>query len=218
MKILAVTDKVVKSIYSAHIRKRFGDVDLVISCGDLPYSYLEFIVSMLNVPCFFVHGNHDRPQFGCDGQARCHPGGWINLDGRTVRAKGLTLAGFEGAVRYKPRGDYQYTEAEMSYKVWRMIPSFLINRLRYGRYLDILVTHAPPWGIHSGKDRAHQGFKAFLGLMKHFRPRYLLHGHKHVYVPQKVETSYQETEVINVYPYRVIEWDEEGIGSRPELS
>jgi len=40
---------------------RFGDVELVLSCGDLPYYYLEYIVSMLNVPLLYVHGNHDAP-------------------------------------------------------------------------------------------------------------------------------------------------------------
>ena len=73
MKILAVSDQVVKSIYSEHIRERFGDVDMVLSCGDLPYSYLEYIASMLNVPCFFVHGNHDQPEYQLDGRVLVEP-------------------------------------------------------------------------------------------------------------------------------------------------
>ena len=56
MKILAVSDEVVQSLYSPNLVSRFGDVDGVLSCGDLSYSYMEYIASMLNKPCFFVHG------------------------------------------------------------------------------------------------------------------------------------------------------------------
>ena len=98
MKILAVSDRVVNPIYGSHIRKRFGDVDMVVSCGDLPYSYLEYIVSMLNVPSFYVHGNHDGPEYLSDGRTLTEPRGWVNLDGRTVRCKGLLLGGLAGMV------------------------------------------------------------------------------------------------------------------------
>ncbi|MDY7080361.1 MAG: metallophosphoesterase, partial [Chloroflexota bacterium] len=165
MKILAVSDQVVRSIYSSHIRERFGDVDIVLSCGDLPYSYLEYIVSILNVPCFFVHGNHDGPEYTADGRVLTEPEGWINLDEQVLKVRGILLGGLEGSIRYKPRATFQYTEMEMTRKAWRLTPSLLMNRVRYGRYLDILVTHAPPLGIHDGKDWPHRGFKTFLGLM-----------------------------------------------------
>jgi Icc-related predicted phosphoesterase len=207
VKILAVSDQVVRGIYSAHICERFADVDMVLSCGDLPYSYLEFIVSMLNVPCFFVHGNHDQPEYQSDGCVLSEPGGWVDLDGRTARAGGIILAGLEGSVRYKPTGDYQYTEAQMAFKVRRMAPALLMNRVRYGRYLDILVTHAPPLGIHDGEDFCHRGFKALLWLMERFRPRYLIHGHKHVCKPETRQTRYGDTQVINAYPFYVLDLD-----------
>jgi len=81
-----------------------------------------------------------------------------------------------------------------------------MNRVLHGRYLDILITHSPPFGIHDGEDLPHRGFKALLGFMTVFRPRYLLHGHKHIYGPEPSRTRYLDTEVINVYPFRVIEW------------
>ena len=206
MKVLAVSDLVVEGIYSAHIRERFGDVDMVLSCGDLPYSYLEYIVTMLDVPSFFVHGNHDGPEYTADGHTLTKPGGWVNLDGRTVETKGILLGGLEGSIRYKPRAPFQYTESEMAYKVWRLMPALLMNRVCHGRYIDIFITHSPPLGIHDGPDLPHRGFKALLGLMARFRPRYLLHGHKHIYGPEPWRTRYLDTEVINVYPFRVIEW------------
>jgi Icc-related predicted phosphoesterase len=206
VKILAISDQVVESIYSSRIRERFGDVDMVVSCGDVPYYYLEYVVSMLNVPALFVHGNHDQPEHTANGRIITEPCGWINLDGRVINTKGVLLGGLEGSIRYKPHVPYQYTEREMVYKVWRMTPTLLMNRIFQGRCLDILVTHAPPLGIHDGEDWPHRGFNAFLTLMTRFRPRYLLHGHKHIYGTDTWQTDYLDTQVINVYPYRVIEW------------
>jgi DNA repair exonuclease SbcCD nuclease subunit len=210
VKILAVSDRVVESMYGPQIRERFGDVDMVLSCGDVPYYYLEYIVSMLDVPCLFVHGNHDRPEYASDGRTITEPSGWVNLDGRVVSVGGVLLGGLEGSIRYKPRAPYQYTENEMVVKAWRLVPAFLMNRVRYGRSLDVLVTHAPPLGIHDGADWPHRGFKVFLRLMARFRPRYLLHGHRHIYGTDTWRTRYLGTEVINVYPYRVIEWCNDG--------
>ena len=90
MKILAVSDKVVDTIYSSAITQNFGDVEMVIGCGDLPLYYLEFIASSLNVPSFFVYGNHDlNVSYKAMGHAGTDPLGWVNLDGRRVCAKGL---------------------------------------------------------------------------------------------------------------------------------
>jgi Icc-related predicted phosphoesterase len=78
--------------------------------------------------------------------------------------------------------------------------------MRYGRFLDVLVAHSPPWGIHDEPDRAHQGFKCFLTFMRWFKPRYLLHGHIHLYRLDVVtKTRYCETDVINVYPFQVLD-------------
>ena len=90
----------------------------------------------------------------------------------------------------------------------RMIPGLLHNRLRYGRWLDVLVCHSPPMGIHDETDRAHTGFRSFLAFMHYFRPRYLLHGHIHIYRNDAITwTRYEETDVVNVYPYRILEID-----------
>ena len=47
MKILALSDVELPAVNSTRIRERFPDVDLVISCGDLPYYYLEYVLSSL---------------------------------------------------------------------------------------------------------------------------------------------------------------------------
>ena len=206
MKILAVSDQVVSDLCGPNLRRQFGDVDMVLSCGDLSYSYLQHIAATLSVPCFYVHGNHDQPEYLSSGDTLMAPGGWINLDRRMVWAKGLLLAGLEGSIRYRPGASYQYTEGEMALKIWRMVPGLAMNRLRHGRYLDILISHSPPFGIHDGEDPAHRGYRVLRRFAGRFRPRYLLHGHQHTCAQETCQTRYLSTEVINVHPFRVIEW------------
>jgi Icc-related predicted phosphoesterase len=205
VKILAVSDEVVRSLYSPNLVSRFGDVDMVLACGDLPYSYMEYIASMLNKPCLYVHGNHD-----CDEHLECGivlqaPGGWVNVDGRTERVDDLIIGGLQGSIRYRPFAPYQYTQSEMKARAWRMFPRLMLNHMRWGRHLDIMITHSPAFGIHDGKDTAHQGFRAFLDLMERFQPRYLLHGHTHYYGRGDRITQYLQTTVISVHPYHLLE-------------
>jgi len=82
----------------------------------------------------------------------------------------------------------------------------MLNKLRYGRALDILVTHSPPWKIHDDNDLPHQGIKAFRWLIDVFKPTYHLHGHIHVYRRDVVtETQIGPTKVINTYGFRELE-------------
>jgi Icc-related predicted phosphoesterase len=206
VKTLFVSDKVVEHLYSRSIADRYKDVDLIIGCGDLPYYYLEFLLDMLNIPLLYVHGNHDpEKEFLSDGTAITGPNGGLNLHGASYYENKLLVAGLEGSLRYR-QGMFQYSQTEMWFHVWQLVPRLLINKLRYGRYLDVLVAHSPPFGIHNGDDRVHIGFKAFLWLMRVFKPRYLVHGHQHVYSPNEVtETQYLETKVVNIYPYKILD-------------
>ena len=207
MKLLAVSDEVVDWIYSARLHDRCSEVDFVISCGDLPISYLEFITSSLNKPCYFVRGNHDSYEFSGTGEIKSHPEGWMDLDMKALRCDGLTLAGLEGCIRYKPGAPYQYTQADQKRRAVWLSRKFLWQRMRAGRGLDILVTHSPAYGIHDGTDHAHVGFQAINWMIENFKPRYVLHGHQHRnYAPRQTgETQIGETLVLNVHPYRIVD-------------
>ncbi len=205
MKILALSDQVVEQLYSPGIKERVGDVALVVGCGDLPTFYLEFVVSMLNVPLIHIPGNHDpaAPRSDVD---LVRTGCANNIDGLVVEEQGLLIAGLGGSIRYRPDGVNQYTQGEMAWRILTMTPRLCWNRARHGRYLDILVTHAPPRGIHDAEDPAHVGFAPFNRFIARFRPRYLLHGHSHLYRRDTVtRTQVGSTTVINVFPFRVID-------------
>ena len=208
MKILAISDQVVDSLYTVSVKDRFGDVDLIVGCGDLPYYYLEFLVTVLNQPLYFVYGNHDKSfEYTASGTRRITPAGCVPLGGRAIVFNGLILAGLDGSIRYNNEGQYQFTQAEMDRKALRLALRLLLNRLHYGRWLDILVTHSPPFGVGDGPDTAHIGFRALNTLIHRFKPHYLLHGHQHVYRGLKPGTQVASTRVLNVFPYRVIDWE-----------
>ena len=205
MKILSVSDEVDRLVYSANIEGRFSDVDLVLSCGDLPFNYLEYIVTMLNVPLFYVIGNHPKEIKNTDVGGKIFPGGCVNVDNRIVEHGGLLVGGLEGSMKYSYK-EYQYSEFEMRMKIFRMKPKLIFNKITKGRHIDILITHAPPYKVHDGEDMCHKGFKSFLNFMDLYRPKYLIHGHKHVYSNTEItETVYKDTKVVNTCGYKVIE-------------
>ncbi len=212
MRSLVITDEVMPQLYAQSLKQRVGNVDLIISCGDLPFYYIEFIVSTLNKPCYYVFGNHGREmqvhstKDDAEWQQQDTPMGATDLHCRTMNANGLLLAGLEGSIRYNLSSDKQYTDPQMWANVWRMFPGLLFNRIRHGRWLDVLVTHSPPKGIHDKEDRAHTGFRSFLPFMRWFKPRYLLHGHIHLYRGNEVtQTTYESTQVMNVFPFKILD-------------
>jgi Icc-related predicted phosphoesterase len=208
VRILSVSDKVEPVLYGPFIRDRVGAIDLIIACGDLPYYYLEYIVGLLDAPLHFVHGNHDRPPTRASSQLGAPAGlTWgENLHGRSVCSRGLLVAGLEGCRRYNPDASFQYSESDVRSQVLLLSLRLWANRVRYRRSLDIFVTHAPPRHIHDAEDLPHQGFAAYLAILRRFRPTLMLHGHQHVYRRDEItETDLGPTRIINTYGYRVIE-------------
>jgi Icc-related predicted phosphoesterase len=207
LKVLSLSDQVLEFVYSEKAAERFKDIDFVISCGDLPYYYVEYLVDALDKPVFYVRGNHAPLQEYSQHGVRKGPWGAVDLHGRLVRHQGLLIAGFEGCVRYRP-GPFQYTQGEMWGMVLAMLPRLIWNRLVHGRALDVLVTHAPAWGVNDQPDPAHRGFKAFRWLLKTFRPRYYFHGHIHIYTDKTpARSQFEATQVSNTYGYLETELD-----------
>lgn len=182
---------------AANLRRYYRDIELVVSCGDMPAVYLEFITSILNVPLFYVRGNHDEEY--SDGV----PGG-DNLHQRLLMYKGISFYGLEGSIRYN-KAPIQYTDGQMMQMVTQAFPSVQANRLRRGR-LDVLVTHSPVHGIHDADDPPHRGFKSLLRFLDWYKPRYMVHGHVHTWDRRKqTETIYQQTNIMNINPVTVLD-------------
>jgi Icc-related predicted phosphoesterase len=206
VRILAVSDEVDQRIYSTSLHERMKDVDLVIGCGDVPASYLEFLVDSLNRPVYYVLGNHaeEVTRLGERGVPKL-PEGCVDLGGKVMRDPtfGIIMAGLPGSPRYSEHEPVQYTEFQMNVMMFKMLPKLLWNRIRYGRALDLLVTHAPPRDVNDREDFAHQGFIAMRRFLTRFAPEYQLHGHIHLYDRSLPNTAhFHDTEVINVYPYQ----------------
>jgi Icc-related predicted phosphoesterase len=221
MKILCISDQIDPLVYSASIKERFKGVDIVLSAGDLPADYLEFIVSSLNKPLFFVFGNHNLEGYHYHTHKdelvslmnmernAAFGSGTIHIGSKVKTEEGLIIAGLGGSMMYN-HGENQYTDRAMYLEILKLIPRMLFNRIRRGRFLDILLTHAAPQGIHDKSDRCHQGFKAFLWFMRTFKPKYLIHGHIHLYDLSDLRTTkYQDTLVINAYGHYIIDTEEE---------
>jgi Icc-related predicted phosphoesterase len=217
MKILCISDQIDPLVYSNSIKTRFADVDFVLSAGDLPLDYLDFIVSSLNKPLFFVFGNHNLKGFSrftrgsesvMEGDSRgdySYATGAIHIDSKIVKEDSLIIAGLGGSMRYN-HGENQYTDFQMKRKMFSLIPKLFFNKIFHGRYLDILLTHASPEGIHDKEDPCHRGFRSFLWFIRVFKPKYLIHGHIHLYDLSEIRTTkYDDTLVINAYSHFILE-------------
>lgn len=193
LQILAIADEVTRLLYDHFDAKRWRDIDLVLSCGDLPPEYLDFLCTSLGVPILYVRGNHD----GNYEAARYD--GSEDIHGRIVECKGIRIAGFQGCYQYN-NGPYQYTEGQMR----RMVQWMNLRAWRHGPP-DIVLTHAPPAGVHDGDDVCHRGFKCFRAAIEQWQPAAFVHGHTHHHYSRSTVTSFGSTDVINAFPYHVFQ-------------
>ena len=169
MKILAISDIPSKALWDYDTRSRLEGIDLILSCGDLPKKYLEYLTNFTTVPILYVHGNHDG-SFLHD-----EPGGCTCVDDTVYVYKGLRIMGLGGCMRYNREDTYQYTEAAM-----RKRASRLRFKVRRAGGIDLLLTHAPASGLNDGPDRAHKGFACFNELLDKYEPPWFIHGHVHL--------------------------------------
>ncbi|HEX3812314.1 MAG TPA: metallophosphoesterase [Mycobacteriales bacterium] len=213
-RVLAVADEVVESLWSQQVRRHAPD--LLVACGDLPFDYLEYLVSTLDVPAVFVPGNHD-PDVGGVRQSRAGlpvrdglpavpvgPAGLVNADRRIVDAAGLRLAGLGGCLRYRP-GPNQYSQRQFAGRARSLRRRAAARKWRDGQAVDILLTHAPPAGLGDEEDLPHRGFTALHDLVERLRPALLLHGHIHPHGIPRPDRMMGATRVCNVVGYRLID-------------
>ena len=196
MKILVVSDEEDQYLWDFYTPGRLKGIDLILSAGDLKAEYLSFLVTMVNRPLLYVHGNHDgsyaqRPPEGC----QC-------IDGKLVTVGGLRILGLGGSALYNG-GPHQYTEKQMRRRIDR-----LRLKLALAGGVDIVLTHAPVQGFGDEDNMTHRGFEAFLPLLDKYKPRYLVHGHIHQRYGANRPRCYQynETTIVNATGRYILEF------------
>lgn len=213
MKILAVADEVSSYLYKErfdkdHFEDQYGEIDAIVSCGDLKPTYLQFLSSVFQEELYYVRGNHDsRYKPGKDGYR-----GLVNLDGtlKTIQTNNgsdrqFTIAGMEGSIYYSPdQQRVQYTEWQMKRRIWKLQLSMKLKQLVGPCSLDIFVAHSDRYR-DSVPQGAHRGFKSFNTFFKKVEPKVFLHGHTHHYCDVPEQEIFHNTRVINVVGYKVVE-------------
>lgn len=195
MKLLLVSDREEPYIWDYFDRERFSDIEMIISCGDVRAEYLSFLVTMIKAPLFYVPGNHN------ESYIESPPEGCISIDGHLTVYRGIRLLGLGGSHCYSNK-EFQYTEKQME----RRIRSLKWKIWRHNGF-DILVTHAPAYGVGDGQDLCHRGFSSFIKLLDSYSPKYFFHGHQHLnYNLQPRVTRYKDTTVVNAYGYYILEY------------
>lgn len=196
MKILSVADYVVKDLLeAAGGGPAIDDIELILSCGDLPPEYLSALRHRYDVPLLYVLGNHDL-RYGASPPLGC-----LHIDRKIVRVDTTRILGFSGSRWYNGNIN-QYSEEQMARFVKKL--RFALWR---GRGVDLVVTHAPPRFIHDAEDRCHRGFRIFRHFIDKYNPRYFVHGHIHTLFASDEEriTRVNSTFVVNCYGYHVLQ-------------
>ena len=191
MKILAIADEEARYYYDCYRDGCLDEFDLILACGDLKARYLEFIATMAHCPLLYVRGNHD------DHFAAKPPEGCICIEDKIYEYKGVRILGLGGSYRYRP-GDNMYSEKQMRRRIHKVS-----LQLWKKKGFDILLTHAPAYGVNDLDNIAHRGFESFLYLLDKYEPKYFIHGHVHRSYNHKVpqKSAYKDTTVINAYEY-----------------
>ena len=189
MKILVISDQIDPYLYDYYTPNKLKDIDLIISCGDLPARYLEFLVTVANKPLFYVHGNHDTAYL------RHAPEGCVDIDGRV------------------------YTESEMQKRINKLKPSLWISKgvdilvthapaegygdlddlphTGYACFNDLLEKYKPAYMVHG---HVHQEYGQFQRELSHESGTKIVNGYQKAII--EVEPP-EQTEKSFLYPYFV---------------
>lgn len=176
---------VISDIHSPKWDGGCGKADILLSLGD---TYDEVIIEAAkSYECdkiLAVRGNHDR---SCVFMEPI-----IDIHMKTIVYKGVIFGGFNGSWKYKPVGNYLYTQDEAK-KLIKKLP-----------YVDIFLSHNAPRGVHDRDDHVHVGFESLKLYIDTMKPRYVLHGHQHT----NQESRIGSTTVISVHGSILINYEQ----------
>lgn len=190
MRIPSIADEPNEYLWSENVREALSGIDMIISCGDLPAEYLDYLATFTAAPVFYVHGNHDK------SYVENPPTGCVCIDGKLLTYNGIRMLGLGGSIRYNNESPFQYTQKQMNLRALKLIPAIYLHK-----GFDILVAHAGAFGTGDVDDRAHVGFEVFNELIDKWQPMLFIHGHSHLnYSTKNKRLAYRnKTQVINAF-------------------
>jgi len=159
-----------------------GHADILLSCGDIfDQVIIEAAQAYHCSRILAVKGNHDPDT--------SFPLPIMDMHIQTVGYNGFRFGGLNGSWRYKSRGQFLYSQDEVE----SMLAGF--------PSVDIFLSHNSPSGTHNRDDGIHYGFDALNAYIERTKPKLVIHGHQHVNSESRIE----DTRIIGVYGYRLIE-------------
>ena len=124
MRIMVVADVEDKRIYDYFKKERVEGVELIVSCGDLKANYLDFLVSMVNVPMIYVRGNHDDALLKDPPPGEC-------IEDTVFEFNGYRFLGLGGSMRYRKDSKCMFTETQMKMRAARVKPKIYMKNHFY---------------------------------------------------------------------------------------
>lgn len=176
MKIAVLADKP-----DSAIEDYASTSNVLVTLGDL----YPADVPDVPIPHLYVYGNHDSPNLPFPERSGRH-----DLHLRIATLGGVTFGGFQGAIRYKPRGHFLYSNEEVA-ELLECFPA-----------VDVFIAHTPCTALEV-RDGVHDGFPAFDDYLQRARPRLFLCGHVH----NNSEDVVGDTRVVSVYGAGLIEME-----------
>jgi Icc-related predicted phosphoesterase len=182
MRILLISDHISPKLNLREFVNNHNP-DFIITLGDLSYDDLIDLKN-IDLPKIGIYGNHCRGDYLSLLNIRN-----LHLKNNTISntgiLSGINFFGFEGCVKYKDGGSKQYDQNESI----EMVSTFLQDKI------DVVITHAPPFGINDSlSDPAHIGFDGLKLLIDKTNPAILFHGH--TYPPENMKLSIYKNTVI----------------------
>ena len=102
-KFLCVSDiEILRNMEEKFLKEKFGDIDFIMSAGDVSNYYLDYLVSTLDKDLICVNGNHVYNKDYPIDFAKI-------IDGKCIKYKGLRILGLDGCKVYSFK-EHQYTE------------------------------------------------------------------------------------------------------------
>jgi Icc-related predicted phosphoesterase len=158
--------------------------DILFLTGDLSiFDLKELKEPLQSKPGFGVYGNHCTKGY-------LEEMGIKNMHLSTTIVGNYTIGGYQGCLRYKESGEFQFTEEQAKR-----------NLANFPR-VDILLLHAPPFGLlDSPDDPVHKGSKSVRAYIDRHKPSYVFCGHE----SPSLEINYQGTKIFRTDGGRIIQ-------------